>query len=79
MNEQKPARRTRRLTIILFGIFFLYLAIMEGEVNGNSVLLFLVGICAIVYGIISSSVIRNRLLRYLHIVEIDLDHKEQKK
>lgn len=79
MKNTKPAKRTSRLTIVLFGCFFLYLAIDQGEINGNSVPLFLFGIGAILYGMITCNSIRKILLAKLHIIEVDLEEQDQKK
>lgn len=79
MKEPKQAKQLSSWSIVLFGFFFLYLAFDQGEVNGNSVPLFLLGILAILYGFLRSDWVHRALLAHAHITEIDLEKKHQKK
>lgn len=78
MKKPQSTKQNSRLSIVLFGFFFLYLAYAEGEINGNSVPLFLLGLGLLGYGIIASKIIHQYLLKKAGIIEIDLDeHKDQ--
>lgn len=78
MKKPQSTKQNSRLSIVLFGFFFLYLSYTEGEINGNSVPLFLLGLGFIGYGIITSKMIHQYLLKKAGIIEIDLDeHKDQ--
>lgn len=78
MNKKQTTKQNRRLSIVLFGFFFLYLAYAEGEINGNSVPLFVIGLCLVIYGIMTIPSVRRYFLKKAGIIEVDLEeHNDQ--
>lgn len=81
----KPDTEKRKVTpsfLLWFGIFFLYLAISIGDIDGDSIVLALIGIGCLGASILLCSPVRAFLLKQVGIHEIDLDkqkHGEDKK
>jgi len=69
------AKGMRPFTWIMPGLFFLYLALMSGDVSGNGLLMLLIGIGLLLVGVCLSDGIRQVLLSRMGIKEIDLDEQ----
>lgn len=76
---QEPKRKSSGFQSIIIGCFLGYLAFMQGEFNGNSLLIAIVGIGCIVNGLFQLRPVRKYMMKQMGIVEIDLDETNDTK
>lgn len=76
---QEPKRKSNGFQSVIIGCFLGYLAFVQGDFNGNSLLIAVVGIGCIVYGLFQLRPIRKYMMKQMGIVEIDLDDTSNSK
>lgn len=76
----KPDTEKRKVTpsfLLWIGIFFLYLAISIGDINGDSIVLALIGVGCLGASILLCPPVSRYLLKQAGIVEVDLEKQKQ--
>ena len=73
---QEPKRKSNGFQSIIIGCFLGYLSFVQGDFNGNSLLIAVVGIG---YGLFQLRPIRKYMMKQMGIVEIDLDDTSNSK
>lgn len=76
----KPDTEKRKVTpsfLLWIGIFFLYLAISIGDINGDSIVLALIGVGCLGASILLCPFVSRYLLKQAGIVEVDLEKQKQ--
>lgn len=76
MRKLEDKQQITPAFLSLIGIFFLYLAIVEGEISGNSLLLGLLGIGCLFISFLLCKPVRSYLTHKAGITEVDLEDED---
>lgn len=73
MKNDTEKKKVTPSFLLLMGFFFLYLAISIGDINGDSIVLALIGIGCLGASILVCKPVRRYVLKQMGITEVDLE------